>query len=97
MSASHSEPGSSDAAETPAKIRLKPSRNQKQRSKLKQLPDPAAAAEPAPAPAPPPPPPAATHSLPPQALRTMRLKRSGQMHEDLGAQPPADRKKEDEY
>ncbi len=75
----------------PADFRLRPSRNQKQRSKLSQASEPVS--EPA-APAP-----AAVPKTPePQPSRKARLKRSGQMHEDLMApmpEPPA--KKETEY
>lgn len=62
------------------------SRNQKKRSKLSQAPEEAPAAEQPPEPTPPPPAPPA-----PAPLRRTRLKRSGQMHDDLKEPLPGDR------
>jgi hypothetical protein len=82
----------------PKRIPMQPSRNQKQRSRLKQPADSTNAVPPAapPAPAPPAAPPAAPEAEP--LIRKMRLKRSGQMREDIflpdDAQPP---KPEEEY
>lgn len=83
-------PNDDEIPALPHDFRLRPSRNQKQRSKLRQV----APITEAPAPAPEP---AAERPAPPPAKRA-RLKRSGQMHEDLTApmpEPPA--KKETEY
>lgn len=90
----------SNSAE-PKRIRLKPSQNQKQRSRLKQGPEstnapPPAAPAPAPAPVAPAPPPAPPESEP--LIRKMRLKRSGQMREDMFMpQDGAPAKREEEY
>ncbi len=80
-----------EAPTLPTNFRLRPSRNQKQRSKLSQ------ASEPASEPAAPTPPPV-VKAPEPQPSKKARLKRSGQMHEDLTApmpEPPG--KKETEY
>src|SRR4051794_257848 len=68
------------AAGEPKPIRLRPSRNQKQRSILKQ---PAQPQETPPPPPPETPPPAPASSNDEGRLRRMRLKRSGQMRGDL--------------
>lgn len=90
---------SSEEDRTEAELRsipLKPGKSQKRRSKLNQVPEPA---DPPVAPAPPPP----TASEPPpassdQRIRRMRLKRSGQLREDLFAPEAQDpTKREDEY
>jgi len=79
------------AKDSPQRIRLAPSKNQKQRSKLKQVVEQPMVAEPMPAPAPPVQP-------PPELPRRFRLKRSGHMHEDLTAPlPPARNRNEPEY
>jgi hypothetical protein len=84
------------AAGEPKPIRLRPSRNQKQRSILNQPvpPQETPAAPPAP-PTPPPAPPSANED---GRLRRMRLKRSGQLREDLllPDEPPPE-KSEDAY
>jgi hypothetical protein len=81
----------------PANFRQRPSRNQKQRSKLKQAPESLSAPE-APPPVAPTPPPAVSQSTPPPSLKKARMKRSGQMHEDLTAPLPEEpEKKETEY
>ncbi|HEX8679189.1 MAG TPA: hypothetical protein VF683_04490 [Chthoniobacterales bacterium] len=82
--------GDESANGEPKRLRLIPGQNQKQRSKLRQAP------EAAPLPAPPPPTPAPAEQAP--VIRKMRLKRSGQMREDLflpeDTQPA---KREDQY
>ncbi|MGI9087325.1 MAG: hypothetical protein ACR2HH_06235 [Chthoniobacterales bacterium] len=90
MSAPDSNSPSNKPPLNPERIRLAPSRNQKQRSRLKQ-----AADEPGIEAAPPPPPP----KIAPESPRRARLKRSGQMHEDLTAPmpPPATPPDEAEY
>ena len=84
------------AAGEPKPIRLRPSRNQKQRSILKQPAQPQETPPP-PAPASPPPPPV-TPSNDQGRLRRMRLKRSGQLREDLLlSDEPAPQKPDDVY
>lgn len=84
-------PNDDEAPKLPPNFHLRPSRNQKQRSKLGQASEPVSEpAAPVPAPVP--------QTREPQPSRKARLKRSGQMHEDLTApmpEPPA--KKETEY
>ncbi len=83
---------SSEENRTEAELRsipLKPGKSQKRRSKLNQVPEPA---DPPVAPAPPPP------ASSDQLIRRMRLKRSGQLREDLFAPEAQDpTKREDEY
>jgi hypothetical protein len=78
--------------EPPYKFKL--SSNQKKRSRLGQQQDAAPAAAPA-APAAPTPEPAPAPVEPPVPPKRMRLKRSGQMHEDKG--PAAGPSPEDQY
>lgn len=70
---------SPDAPKLPPNFKLKPSRNQKKRSKLQQAPEETIS----PVQPPEPVPPAAADPAVPAPLRKNRLKRSGQMHEDL--------------
>ena len=80
----------------PLSFRLRPSRNQKQRSKLSQAPEETPTPS-EPAPAAPTPAPVANPSAQPVSKK-VRLKRSGQMHEDLTAPiPQRPAKKETEY
>lgn len=81
------------AGEKASPYRLKPSRNQKQRSRLNQVPEEQSAPEPIEQPQPAPRP-----TAPAPVVRKMKLKRSGQSHEDLtdpdvGATP----RRDDEY
>jgi hypothetical protein len=79
-----------DAPDVPPAFRLRPSRNQKQRSKLKQVAEePSPGQDEADTAAPPQAPPAS--SEPPQLpLKRRRLKRSGHMHDSLTAPLPED-------